>query len=249
MMLARTLLRQGGVSVRRFSNRQSFPPSTYVGPYTPEQVEQLEAFAAELKSDLVDQKLVNPWIRAKLGPYFRDGWTTRVAARKQQLAIAERQSQRPQDSTHFVVSHSVAAAETNSAQPNELTSQTAKLFAVVGLAGTQFKVVPGDVIVCNRIPSAQVGTRIELTDVLMVGSPTHTHVGRPNVPGWFVTADVEQQAREKKRLSFYKQPKTFSQKMRGFRREVTILRIGDICQVAAESSESSPVEDNQEGKK
>lgn len=111
------------------------------------------------------------------------------------------------------------------------------MFAVVGLAGTQFKVVEGDVIVCNRIPTAEVGTTIELTDVLMVGFPHETHVGRPNVPGWVVRADVEQQAREKKRLSFYKQPKTFSQKMRGFRREVTILRIGSILQVEATAAD------------
>jgi hypothetical protein len=59
-----------------------------------------------------------------------------------------------------------------------------------------------------------------------------------------VMASVEQQARGKKQLSFYKQPRTFSQKLKGFRREVTFLRIGAILQNAGVVLESGTEEDD-----
>lgn len=95
---------------RSFGNRQNFPPSTYTGPYTEDEVKELEQFAVDLKASDVDQKLINPWIRAKLGPYFREGWTDRVATRKIVQERIDRQSQRPGDSTHFTVKHAMAEA-------------------------------------------------------------------------------------------------------------------------------------------
>jgi len=123
-------------------------------------------------------------------------------------------------------------------------SKEKDLFAVIGLAGTQFKVTVGDVVICNKLPEAEVGKKIELTDVLLVASKSKTLVGRPNVPNWIVTAFVEQQAKEKKQLAFYKRKKTFSQKTRGFRREVTILRIADIKYEEHAAAETSEQPDN-----
>lgn len=220
---------QSNMFLRSFSSR--LDKATYAGPYSEVEVHDLEKFAMEvLRKHEPSRKLVEPWLRSKLGPFYKENWQQRVAAREEEAKKQERATKRPAESSHFTINHPVAGEDANASKD---------LFAVVGLAGTQFKVTTGDVVICNRLPQAEVGTKIELTDVLLVGSNSRTLVGRPSVPNWVVTAFVEQQAREKKQLAFYKKPKTYSQKTRGFRREVTILRIAEILNLSETSVTSS----------
>lgn len=203
--------------------------STYSGPYTEDEVHKLEKFAMDAARQYrPSQKLVDPWLRAKLGPYYKEFWQQRVISREEEEKKRQRAVNRPPTSTHFTVSHPSQDA---------VQDEDKDAFAVIGLAGTQYKVASGDVVICNKLPEAEVGTKIELTDILLVGYKSKTIIGRPTVPDYVVTAFVEQQAKEKKQYAFYKKPKTFSQKMRGFRREVTILRINDIRPQAQTSSQ------------
>ena len=66
---------------------------------------------------------------------------------------------------------------------NLLTEQNLALFGVFRLKGCrQYKVSIGDVIyVDSLLKSHQVGDIIECKDVLLIGSPTYTIVGQPNV--------------------------------------------------------------------
>ena len=105
---------------------------------------------------------------------------------------------------------------------------TARLFAVVNLGATQYKVTAGDVICAERLPSAVVGSVLRLSDVALVGSRERTLVGRPLVPGAAVRVAVEEQARDRKVIVFKKRRRKRYQKTQGHRRHVTRLRVLDV---------------------
>ena len=62
----------------------------------------------------------------------------------------------------------------------------------------------------------------------MIADFSETLLGRPMIPNASVITTVEEQTKEEKILKLYKKKGTHSQKMRGFRREVTVLRIRAI---------------------
>ena len=104
-----------------------------------------------------------------------------------------------------------------------------QVFAVVTVAGTQFKVSPGDRIVVNKI-DGQAGELHEFEHVLLVGTPTKSFVGRPVIPNAKVTALIEEQTKDAKLIVLKRQPKTNSRSrlMKGHRRKVSFLRIKEI---------------------
>lgn len=54
-----------------------------------------------------------------------------------------------------------------------------------------------DVIVAEKV-AGDIGTTLEISDVLLVGTRDGTVVGRPTVPGAMVKLFVEEQTRDKK---------------------------------------------------
>ena len=69
--------------------------------------------------------------------------------------------------------------------------QPKQVFAVVEVGGTQFKVTPDDVIVTEKLRGADVNDTLSLPRVLLLGSEEATVIGRPYIPGAYVTAAVE----------------------------------------------------------
>ena len=136
----------------------------------------------------------------------------------------------------FRVAH---ASEGESTLPTSAGGEEGKPrnFAVVELAGSQFKVTADDVLAVNRLPDVDIGQTVELDRVLLVGSGGETLIGRPYVPQAKVVAVCEQQTKEEKILAFYKKEKTNSQRSRGFRRQVTVLRIKEV--IAGQVGEAS----------
>lgn len=59
------------------------------------------------------------------------------------------------------------------------------------------KVTKDDVIVAEKV-EGDIGTTLEISDVLLVGTRDSTTVGRPTVPGATVKLFVEEQTRDKK---------------------------------------------------
>ena len=80
----------------------------------------------------------------------------------------------------------------------------ATIFGVVKVGAQQFKVVPDDLIVVEKLSEAKVNDPVILSDVIMVGTSTKTVIGRPSVPGAQVHAVVEEHFREAKKLAFKK---------------------------------------------
>ena len=101
------------------------------------------------------------------------------------------------------------------------------VFSIVELNGAQYKVVEDDLIMSDRLP-LDVGQRVRLTNVLLLGTVAHTLIGRPLVEGAWVECEVEEQSRTAKLLVFHKKRRKNHRKMRGHRDDVTILRVVQI---------------------
>jgi large subunit ribosomal protein L21 len=105
------------------------------------------------------------------------------------------------------------------------------LFAVLELAGSQFKVTTDDVLIVNRLPPPfhRVGTTHEIESVLLAGSTHMTLVGMPTVAGAHVKVMVEEITKDEKVIVFRKRRRKNWKKKNGFRRDITMLRILDIA--------------------
>jgi len=91
--------------------------------------------------------------------------------------------------------------------------------------GKQYKVVEGDVLNVELLP-ADVGSKIELDQVLMVGGDEGVSIGKPTVEGAKVTATVQSHGRGKK-IIVYKHKKNYKRKQ-GHRQGYTCLQIEKI---------------------
>lgn len=108
------------------------------------------------------------------------------------------------------------------------TLRPEKVFAVVELGGTQFKVTTDDVIFVNQLPGMDVNDVISLDRVLLLGSRTQTVIGRPFVPNSCVLMAVEEHFRDGKVHVFKKKAKKRYRRYYGPRPNLTTLRVLQI---------------------
>jgi len=100
------------------------------------------------------------------------------------------------------------------------------MFAVIKTGGRQYRVVPNDVLEIGKI-AGDVGTIVQLGEVLVVGGDTPV-LGAPTVAGATVAAEVLQHKRGPKVIAFKKRRRKNSRRKRGYRDEITVLRITEI---------------------
>jgi large subunit ribosomal protein L21 len=100
------------------------------------------------------------------------------------------------------------------------------MFAVIKTGGRQYRVVPDDVLEIGKI-AGDVGTIVQLGEVLLVGGETPV-LGAPTVAGASVAAEVLQHKRGPKVISFKKRRRKNSRRKRGYRDEITVLRVTEI---------------------
>ena len=100
------------------------------------------------------------------------------------------------------------------------------MFAVIKTGGRQYRVVPDDVLEIGKI-AGDVGTIVQLGEVLLVGGESPV-LGTPTVSGASVAAEVLQHKRGPKIISFKKRRRKNSRRKRGYRDEITVLRITEI---------------------
>ena len=74
------------------------------------------------------------------------------------------------------------------------------MYAVIKTGGKQYRVSEGSRLRVEKLPG-NVGDKVELSEVLMLGGDTVT-IGKPLVKGAKVTAEVVAQARDKKVIIF-----------------------------------------------
>jgi len=100
------------------------------------------------------------------------------------------------------------------------------MFAVIKTGGRQYRVVPDDVLEIGKI-AGEVGTIVQLGEVLLLGGDQPV-LGAPTVGGASVAAEVLQHKRGPKVIAFKKRRRKNSRRKRGYRDEITVLRITEI---------------------
>ncbi|MBT8411012.1 MAG: 50S ribosomal protein L21 [Octadecabacter sp.] len=106
------------------------------------------------------------------------------------------------------------------------------MFAVLKTGGKQYKVATGDVLRVEKL-AANAGDKIQFNEILMVGST----VGAPLVAGAGVQAEVIDQIKGEKTINFVKRRRKHgSQRKKGHRQQLTLVRIAEILEKGADKS-------------
>jgi large subunit ribosomal protein L21 len=109
------------------------------------------------------------------------------------------------------------------------------MFAVLKTGGKQYKVSKNDVIIVEKLTAVS-GDIVQFDQVLMIGDDK-IQVGAPTISGAAVHAEVVEQTKNKKVTSFVKRRrKHSSQRTRGHRQNVTVLRVNDILLSGAKTN-------------
>ena len=118
------------------------------------------------------------------------------------------------------------------------------MFAVLKTGGKQYRVAANQILTVEKLP-AEAGETVEFNEVLMLGGDD-LKVGAPFIAGAVVKAEVLEQLRGEKVISFKKRRrKHSSQRKRGHRQYLTRVRITDILvggEKKAKASAKAPVE-------
>ncbi|MBO4757596.1 MAG: 50S ribosomal protein L21 [Bacteroidales bacterium] len=103
------------------------------------------------------------------------------------------------------------------------------MYAIVEIAGQQFKVEAGNEIFVNRLAAAN-GADVEFDKVLLVAGDAGVKVGTPYVEGAVVKATVlDDDAKADKILVFKKIRRKGFQKCNGHRQKLTKIQINAIA--------------------
>jgi large subunit ribosomal protein L21 len=106
------------------------------------------------------------------------------------------------------------------------------MFAVLKTGGKQYKVQAGDVLRVEKLDAAA-GDKIQFNDILMVG----TTIGAPMVAGAAVQAEVIDQIKGEKVIHYVKRRrKHSSQRTKGHRQHLTLVRVTDVLASGAEKT-------------
>ncbi len=102
------------------------------------------------------------------------------------------------------------------------------MYAIVDIAGQQFKVEENQKVIVNRL-EAQEGDKVEFEKVLLKDNNGKVEVGTPVVAGAKVTAKVLGHVKGDKVTIFKKKRRKGYQKQTGFRAALTQIQIEKIA--------------------
>ncbi|ALN71325.1 MULTISPECIES: 50S ribosomal protein L21 [unclassified Aureimonas] len=118
------------------------------------------------------------------------------------------------------------------------------MFAVIKTGGKQYRVAANDEFEIERLVG-EAGDRVTFNEVLMVG----TTIGAPFVAGATVTAEIVEQTRGPKVISFKKRRRQNSKRTRGHRQDLTLVRIAEILTDGKAASAAASTEEGEAAKK
>lgn len=101
------------------------------------------------------------------------------------------------------------------------------MYAVIKTGGKQYQVAVGDKLKIEQIP-ADIGSKITLSEVLMVADGENVVIGTPVVAGASVTASVINEGRHDKVRIFKMRRRKHYQKHQGHRQNYTEIQIDAI---------------------
>lgn len=107
------------------------------------------------------------------------------------------------------------------------------MFAVLKTGGKQYRVQSGDVLRVEKL-NAEAGDKVQFNEVLMIGAT----IGAPLVSGAAVQAEVIDTIKADKVITYVKRRrKHSSQRTRGHRQQLTLLRVTDLLESGADKSD------------
>ena len=108
------------------------------------------------------------------------------------------------------------------------------MFAVIKTGGKQYRVAAEDVLKIEKV-AGDAGDMVEFGEVLAVGN----EIGAPLVSGALVTAEILEQGRAKKVITFKKRRRQNSQRTKGHRQHLTTVKISEILTGGAKPSKKA----------
>jgi len=111
-----------------------------------------------------------------------------------------------------------------------VVKEQGRLFAVVHLAGKQFKITEGDAIIIEGYWPPTVGDKISLDKVLMLGASDFTLIGRPLIQTGLVDihATVIEKTLSHTKTNFKKKRRKQYKRINFYRIQQTMLRINKV---------------------
>ncbi len=101
------------------------------------------------------------------------------------------------------------------------------MYAVIASGGKQYKVEAGQILRLEKL-AGEVGDKVQLEPVLMIGGEGEPKIGQPFVEGGSVIATIIDQGKAKKVVIFKKKRRKGYKVKRGHRQNYTAVRIEEI---------------------
>jgi large subunit ribosomal protein L21 len=101
------------------------------------------------------------------------------------------------------------------------------MFAIIRTGGKQYKVSQDTFLNVEKL-DANVGDKIQISEVLMLSDGTKTTVGAPIIEGAIVTAEILEQFRDEKVIIFKKRRRQNYRRKNGHRQNLTKIKITGI---------------------
>ena len=117
------------------------------------------------------------------------------------------------------------------------------MYAIVNIAGKQFKVSQNQYIYAPRMATHKAGDSVEFDQVLLTGNDNGVQVGSPALDGVRVAASVVEHVRGDKVIVFKKKRRKGYKKTRGHRQDYTKIMIDEIL---AKGQTASPKQQREE---
>lgn len=101
------------------------------------------------------------------------------------------------------------------------------MYAIVNIAGKQYKAEKDKFIYTNTL-AGEAGTKVEFSEVLLVGDGDKTEVGAPTVKGVKVSGKILEHVKAEKLIVFKKKRRKGYKKKTGHRQGLTKVLIEQI---------------------
>jgi large subunit ribosomal protein L21 len=115
----------------------------------------------------------------------------------------------------------------NPLELNPLGREDREMYAIVEIAGKQYRVAPNDTIAIPTL-KRKAGEKVNFDKVLLLGADKEVHVGNPVVAGAKVEATVLGQVKAEKVIVFKKKRRKNYRRTRGHRQGYTHVQITSI---------------------
>ena len=98
------------------------------------------------------------------------------------------------------------------------------MYAVFKNGGKQYKVIEGSIVLLDKM-NLEPKSKVELNEILAIVDNDKANIGTPFIKGAKIEAEVINEGRGKKVVTFKKRRRKDSKTKRGFRRDFTRVRI------------------------